>query len=291
MSEKRKRINTANLLREKQRLIEGIKSKLNEETPSAPVPVRSDDETELTLQPDFSEVVLDDSPVVIITPEGNDDPVIVTQTPDAEEPASSEKEPDPKEETPAAPAAPAAPKAEEKPPLIRIPPPEKERHSPTPPVSAKDETAPAEQTGDPMKRLIGKWTVISHTTSGDDFRMYFEMSHLNGGRFKTVTISETFSFRDHTCIKETDIEGVLDDGQQYHYRLNLNTSFKVPRDGVLEITVDIGSLRIDKGNEPPSVKEYIGDGKSDETGFRFEGAKLILEDVYRDDKKVLVKLG
>jgi len=284
MSEKRKRINTADLLREKQNLIESIKSKLHGETPSKAI--RSDEETGLSLKPDFTETAIppkeENKPVVVTLPEDEVEPIIISPPIVEIVPITIEsprEEPAPVTITPVikdpAPAAPFTPKV-----------------SPTAvkPIPVEKEATPSESPIDSLKKLIGKWTVVSHTTSGDDFRLYFEMSHLNGQHFKSVTMSETFDFRDKVCLKETDIGGVLDDGRSYRYRLSLNTSFRIPRDGILEITVESGRLSLEFGGEPASVKEYIGDGKSDETGFRFHGETLVLEDVYRDDKKKLAKI-
>ncbi|NPV00546.1 MAG: hypothetical protein HPY53_04100 [Brevinematales bacterium] len=284
MSEKRKRINTADLLREKQNLIESIKSKLHGETPSKAI--RTDEETGMSLKPDFTETAetpkKESEPITVTLPKDEVEPIIisppevevvpVTVEPPKEEPAPVTVAPEKKESEPAAPFTPKV--------------------SPTAvkPAPVEKESTASESPEDSLKKLIGKWTVVSHTTSGDDYRLYFEMSHLNGQRFKSVTMSETFDFNKKGCLKETDIGGVLDDDRSYRYRLTLNTTFRIPREGILEITVESGRLSLEFGGEPASVKEYIGDGKSDETGFRFHGETLILEDVYRDDKKKLAKI-
>ncbi|OHD57269.1 MAG: hypothetical protein A2Y33_14985 [Spirochaetes bacterium GWF1_51_8] len=231
MSEKQKRPNTAQLLREKQGLIESIKSRLSGDKP-----------------PFASQVKPSESfaPVSMIPDTDDEKPV-----PDFE----------PEDKT-----------------IIRT-------------VYVEKSPAPADPTADTYKTLIGKWKVVSHTTSGDDYRLHFEMTHLNGKKFRTAAITETFEFREHICLKETSIDGTLDDGRTYRYKLNLTTTFTIPRADTLAIKIESGYLSRTVGTEAPAVKDYSGDGKTDEIGFRFDGETLIMEDVYRDDRKSLTRLA
>ena len=140
--------------------------------------------------------------------------------------------------------------------------------------------------------FLGKWSVTEHTVSGDSFLEHFIRSKLEDNRCEAMSADMRYEFRDEIAVRRLEVTGKIwigDEAADYRYLMRIVMRYRLKSDDYVLMKSDFGYLYQEIGTEKPSFRDYNGEEKWDELCYRWENGHLILEDVYRDDKKKLKK--